>query len=156
MYELYEVRKDSLVLYPPKEDVGNIEERRVSVKIGGWKRSLYWNLITLGKCRAFIIRDHSGNVIHYSFLIKYCWKFPFMKKGDFEIGPCATVEEWRGKGIYPYVLSHICKKELTKENVGYMIIEEKNISSIKGVEKVGFEKKAALRKDWIKRYVRGK
>lgn len=49
----------------------------------------------------------------------------YERERGIHIGPCETIESERGKGFYPY-------------RVFYMIVDEKNISSIKGVEKVGF------------------
>lgn len=60
------------------------------------------------------------------------------------IGPCRTVPEERGKGYYPYLLERIVGKNPQKEY--YMIIDEKNLSSIREVEKVGFKRFAIGKK----------
>lgn len=61
-----------------------------------------------------------------------------MKKNDLEIGPCYTYPEFRGKGIYPKVLTKICQKRGGDSISFYMIVDENNLSSIKGIEKAGF------------------
>jgi|LFRM01.2.fsa_nt_gb RimJ/RimL family protein N-acetyltransferase len=60
-----------------------------------------------------------------------------MKNGDIHIGPCWTAEKYRGKGIYPYILGCILNDYLRKDV--YIFCDEKNYSSIKGIQKVGFE-----------------
>ncbi len=50
---------------------------------------------------------------------------------------CETDFSARGNGVYPSVLSKICKDNLSKEVL--IAVGEKNIPSIKGVKKVGFE-----------------
>lgn len=68
---------------------------------------LIWKLILFGKCWLFRVRNTAGNVVHQSMLIGWNPKFSFLKKNEYEIGPCYTIEEYRGLGIYPYVLQQI-------------------------------------------------
>lgn len=68
---------------------------------------LIWRLISLGKCWLFRVKNTDGNVVHQSMLIGWNPKFSFLKKNEYEIGPCYTIEEYRGLGIYPYVLQQI-------------------------------------------------
>lgn len=68
---------------------------------------LIWNLIALGRCWLFRVRNTAGNLVHQSMLIGWNPKFSFLKKNEYEIGPCYTIEEYRGLGIYPYVLQQI-------------------------------------------------
>jgi len=69
-----------------------------------------------------------------------------MKKNDFEVGPCWTDEKYRGKGIYKYVIQ-LAVEKFSKDNASfYMIVDEKNISSIRGIEKSGFVKIGKVKK----------
>jgi hypothetical protein len=61
-----------------------------------------------------------------------------MKKGDLEIGPCWTHENFRGREIYPNVLKYIINSNFRMNRSFYMMIDHKNIASQKGTEKVGF------------------
>ncbi len=63
------------------------------------------------KYKIIIVIDKKNNneICHSSFLIPKIYKFPFLKKGDYEIGPCQTATLYRGKGIYPEVLKYILK-----------------------------------------------
>lgn len=76
--------------------------------------------------------------------------FPFMKRNGIHIGPCETIEKHRGKGVYPYLLNLI---QRDFKNPCFMIVDENNISSIKGVEKAGFKVFANGYKTKFGRYV---
>lgn len=113
---------------------------------------LVFQLITLGRARIYYIQDGS-DIVHTSYVVPSCVKFPFMNKQDFEIGPCYTYPEFRGRGIYPKVLRNICRKMGQGDGTFYMIVDEKNLSSIKGIEKAGFERCGFVKKSKIiKRY----
>lgn len=61
--------------------------------------------------------------------------FRFMPCDGIHIGPCRTVPDERGKGYYPYLLRKIVE---STEKDCYMIVNETNQSSIRGVLKAGF------------------
>ena len=98
-----------------------------------------FQILTLGKAKIFYVRNDS-ELIHTSYVIPKCLKFTFMNKNDYEIGPCFTYPKHRGKGIYPKLLRSICHCVGSKDTVFYMIVDEKNVASIKGIEKAGFTK----------------
>lgn len=98
---------------------------------------LYFWLFSHGKLWVYYVK-HGHEIIHTSYVMQKSYKFPFMKKNDFEIGPCFTKSEYRGKGIYPSVINRIQSDVLTDKNSIYMIVRSDNISSIKGIEKSGF------------------
>lgn len=62
-----------------------------------------------------------------------------------EIKFCLTLPEARGKGLYPAVINAILKylKDNGLANV-YMCVHKDNKSSIRGIEKAGFERVSAL------------
>ena len=104
-----------------------------------------WFLFTRGNYRIIYVLDNK-RIIHYTHVIPYFWKFNFMKKNDFEVGPCWTDEKYRGKGIYKYVIQ-LAVEKFSKDNASfYMIVDEKNISSIRGIEKSGFVKIGKVKK----------
>ena len=110
---------------------------------------LIWKLISFGKCWLFRVRNTDGIVVHQSMLIGWNPKFSFLKKNEYEIGPCYTIEAYRGLGIYPYVLQQITSfmpNNKSFESLGggqslryYMFVAQENISSRRGVEKAGFK-----------------
>lgn len=154
MYELYEIDKEKFKLYQDVKCNCLVEVSRIVPSVAGIKATLFWNFITLGKCRIYIARQ-GEELIHTSYVIGKCYKFPFVngRNRDIEIGPCDTKENFRGRGVYPYVLSTILERELKEGNKAYMIISDANTASKRGVSKVGFSKVAVLRKDRLKRYV---
>lgn len=48
-----------------------------------------------------------SDLAHTSYVIPKCFKFPFLRADDFEIGPCFTYPSYRGKRIYPAVPQYI-------------------------------------------------
>ena len=158
MFQLYELNKAE---FAPRETVSqykNIEIVSIKDKVycGTCKERLwaiYWFLITLGKAKIYLIRNEDGEVIHSSYVIHKCMKFPFMGKRDVEIGPCFTFPAYRGQGLYPYVLTEIIRNESQQQGKVFMIVDGKNVASVHGVKKVGFAPVAQIKKDWMKRYV---
>lgn len=85
-------------------------------------------------------------ILHESYVIRRCYKFPFLTGGSIEIGPCATNKKWRGRGIYPSVLKAIVQTELSGNDMAFMIIDSENKASIKGVTKAGFKRVSEVTK----------
>lgn len=110
---------------------------------------LRFALLSKNRARIFYVRDGS-RVVHTSYVIPKCRKFPFLNKNDFEIGPCYTDKEYRGLGIYPQVLKHIIING--EGTTYYMIVSDTNKSSIRGVQKAGFEICGNVCKTKFKRY----
>lgn len=113
---------------------------------------LLFQVMTFGKAQIYYVQ--SGNdIIHTSYVIPACVKFPFMDRDDLEIGPCYTYPAFRGKGIYPKVLSEICRRRGNDTSSFYMIVDDTNLPSIKGIEKAGFVRCGSVQKSKIsKRY----
>lgn len=106
---------------------------------------LLFQVMTLGKAQIYYVQ--SGNeIIHTSYVIPACAKFPFMSRNDLEIGPCYTYPAFRGKGIYPKVLSEICRRRGNDTSSFYMIVDETNLPSIRGIEKAGFVRCGSVQK----------
>ena len=111
-----------------------------------------WAVASLFKYQIYYL-EKNGEIIHTSYVSLKSFKFPFMKKGDYHIGPCHTSDSERGKGLYPMVLKSICKEKSTGDNHIYMIVEDSNKSSHYGVLKAGFERKCRLQKTkYLKKY----
>lgn len=107
--------------------------------------------MTLGKVQIYYVQN-GNDIIHTSYVISSCAKFPFRDRDDLEIGPCYIYPAFRGKGIYPKVLSEICRRSNDTSSF-YMIVDETNLPSIKGIEKAGFVRCGSVQKSKIsKRY----
>lgn len=111
---------------------------------------LYLGLITAFKTKLFYVVE-DNKLIHYSYLIPCCFKFKFLNDNDYEIGPCFTLNEFRGKGIYPTVLKKIITSVDAKSSL-YMMVSSQNTSSIKGIEKAKFVKCGLVKKTFMKNY----
>jgi len=96
---------------------------------------------------------HENNITGYYFVCKISdfKPYPYNKlplfQGDksYYIFFCHTFSEYRGKNIYPYVLTQICRDVEKKSGVVFISTDVDNISSQKGIEKAGFEKLCILK-----------
>lgn len=119
-----------------------------------WCRRLLFYFTTRGKYRIFYLTN-GDELLHTSYVLPKCRKFPFLKENDYEIGPCYTYPKHRGKGIYPAVLKSICKNIGENNTIFYMIVNENNEASIRGIEKAGFIKCGIVKTTRIaKKYIR--
>lgn len=84
---------------------------KVTPRVISLKEALLWNIACLGRCKAYCLLE-GNKVVHRSIVVRGRTKFTFLEKGDIEIGPCWTDEKYRGKGLYPFVLSEIIRSEL--------------------------------------------
>lgn len=101
-------------------------------------RRLYFLVLSFGRAViAYVCDDQTNQVIHTSYMLPRSFKFPFLTKGDLEIGPCITVKNYRRKGIYTAVLRNILR---TGNGAFYMLVGKNNTASIRGIEKAGFRK----------------
>lgn len=108
---------------------------------------LYWLLISCFDLAIYYVKD-GNQIIHTSLVTGKSFKFPFMSEYDWHIGPCITKQEYRGQGIYPYVLCNILQEHASIfGGTNYMIIENDNTPSSRGVIKAGFEKISAIFKN---------
>lgn len=114
----------------------------------------HFMIIARGRMSIFYVKSQDNRILHTSYLIPRCYKFPFMKKNDFEIGPCNTDMSARRKGFYFQTLYTITTDKRLCGSDFYMLVNDQNIPSIKGIEKAGFVKVGYAKKTRIlKRYV---
>lgn len=88
-----------------------------------------------------------GNIlVHASYLYDTVFLLKSLKKKGPIIGDCYTNKEYRGQSIYPQVINKIALETLIKgaEEV-FIVVNQENIGSIKGIEKAGFSKFAAIK-----------
>ena len=111
IYELYKNDLSHLIPFPAKDTI-NVLCEKIAPKKYGWKTALFWNLATFGKVKVYTVYDDNKR-IHTSYVVRGREKFPFLGKSDIEIGPCWTHPDYRGRGLYPMVLSSIIKDELS-------------------------------------------
>jgi len=119
----------------------------------GYLSRMYFWLITAGKYKIYYLC--SGNdIVHTAYAVPKCMKFPFMHKGDIEIGPCVTALQYRRRGSYCYMIGYITSLKDYENADFYMIVRKTNEASVKGIEKSEFVRIGEVRKKGIlKKYV---
>jgi RimJ/RimL family protein N-acetyltransferase len=120
-----------IVVFRPRPWRLNDHERRPSLT------HAYWLLATLGRYEIWYVRDATGRIVHYSYVLPWIPTFPFMGRRDLEIGPCVTGDAHRGRGIYPAVLRAIRARRADAARL-WVMTEATNMPSIRGIEKAGF------------------
>lgn len=114
---------------------------------------LLFQSMTFGKAKLVCAVGENNQVMHTSYVVGRCYKFPDLGKEDYTIGPCFTEPACRGKGIYPQVLRYICANLGDERTTFYMSVDSQNNSSVKGIEKAGFVRVGTVRKTKLfKRY----
>lgn len=112
----------------------------------------YFSIITGGQARVYYYMVE-GKIVHTSVVIPKCFKFPYMENKSYCIGPCQTNIEYRGQGIYPKTIAHILNDQKYIDSKIYMVVNDTNKSSIRGIEKSGFRLCGTIRKSkFLKRY----
>lgn len=101
--------------------------------------SIEQEVVSRNKKRYYI--KAASKVIHESFLFEKLFVLRLIGKTGPTIGDCRTVEAFKGKSIYPYVINHIAREEILKNhrNEVFIIVSPNNLSSVKGIEKAGFQ-----------------
>ncbi len=99
---------------------------------------LFWFVFSKRKYRIYYVADQD-RIVHLSHVISKNPKFPFLGPDDFEIGPCWTDPEYRGRGLYPCVLSQIVADYQDYVGKLFIFAEKKNKASLGGISKSGFK-----------------
>lgn len=96
--------------------------------------------------KKYFIQD-KGVLVHQSFLFNTVFLLQLIHKKGVVIGDCYTHPDYRGKSIYPSVIHSIAKEVLQNatNKAVFMIVNQDNLSSIKGIEKAGFKKCATIK-----------
>lgn len=111
---------------------------------------LYLSIMTF-LCRGLkrILREYrivKNNTIVCKLVVNsWCPIYRFMPKHALHVGFARTIPEERGNGLYPLLLEYV-KSDLDGFDL-YMIVDETNSSSIRGIEKAGFDMIASGEKE---------
>lgn len=107
-------------------------------------------MLPKGKKKYFITEN--GVSVHNSLLFNKLNILKLIQKKGPAIGDCFTNPDFRGKSIYPFVISHISNETLIENKIKevFIIVNSDNRSSIRGIEKAGFEKVASIKaRRWL-------
>lgn len=107
----------------------------------GWKRLIYFHLFSFlirGFSRKFIEYDLFKNnvIIAKACLISKVPIYSFLPHKGLHLCYCEVIPSERGKGYYTSLLEYISNDK--QEEDLYMLVEQDNLPSIKGIEKAGF------------------
>ena len=93
-----------------------------------------------GFSRVFVEYDYIVNqtIVSKAVLISKVPLYKFLPSKGVHLCYCETIPEARGKGYYPQLLSYI-QNDFRSDDL-YMVVNEKNYASIRGIEKAGFER----------------
>lgn len=121
-----------------KGEIADLKNARVNFMPTPWEFmcDVYDNV------KDFYIAEADESIEHISWVYYAGHPNRLLKLGanDVEIKYCLTLPQYRGRGIYPVVLKEIVKN-LSQFNIfnTFICVKKNNISSIKGIEKAGFE-----------------
>lgn len=95
--------------------------------------------------KLYFIED-KGQVIHKSFLFKKLFLLKIINEVGPAIGDCSTLDVYKGKSIYPFVINFIAQEELRHHHQKevFIIVNSNNKSSIRGIEKAGFKRHSKI------------
>ncbi len=103
----------------------------------------------------YVIDETKRKIVHTSIVSSSNIRFRFTNNiNDWVIGPCYTIENYRGQNIYPSVLKYITSYHQFENCKFYIFANEKNHSSIKGINKAGFTNDGFIVKDIFRIYKR--
>lgn len=86
-----------------------------------------------------------NEIAHISFIFKHIYLLKLLNKKGPVIGDCRTIKKFRGMSLYPYTINRIAKEVLKSNNKEvFIIVNQDNQNSIKGIEKAYFKKIAAI------------
>ena len=128
----------------PNPYVKNMQSMQMGVR-----RFWYFMVMSFlfrGFSRVFVEYDYIVNqvIVSKAVLISKVPLYKFLPAKGVHLCYCETIQEARGKGYYPQLLSYI-QNDFRSDEL-YMVVDETNNASIRGVEKAGFERSGRVEK----------
>lgn len=99
------------------------------------------------------VRD---KLAHISWLVNYernqvCrFRNIWLREHEAEIRHCYTLREFRGRGLYPFMIRWLCG-EAASQGIRrvFMLVAEDNLSSKRGIEKAGLQRAGRVVRWWL-------
>jgi predicted GNAT family acetyltransferase len=90
----------------------------------------------MGKFREYSLY-YDKTVVAKAQIMPKIFIFDFMDRKGLHIGPCWTHPDFRGQGLYPYLIKKVMDDYKNAYRNFYMFTSTDNISSQRGIEKAG-------------------
>ena len=124
------------------------------IKVGGMETvkslifAIYSLLFRLGSSRFHVFIEENIGIVHICFESPSDAHMPWLDKRlkGTEIGGAYTKPSARGQGIYPFIINKIVLTG-SGSTPFYMIVDERNEASVRGIEKAGFQRFENLTKE---------
>jgi hypothetical protein len=100
--------------------------------------NILWTIFSMGRFKEYRIL-YNSKVIAYAQTMPKIFIFSFMHKKGLHIGPYWTHHDFRGQGLYPYLLRKIIDDNKNKTDHFYIFADYNNSSSHRGIVKAGGE-----------------
>ncbi|WP_417857666.1 GNAT family N-acetyltransferase [Xanthomarina gelatinilytica] len=89
----------------------------------------------------YYVLNNENQIVHRSFVFKKVHLLKLIKTEGRVIGGCFTPENYRGQGLYPFILNTIGREYFETNDFNlYIIVDKTNLASIRGIEKSGFKR----------------
>ena len=141
LFPLLDGQSEFLIRKGTLEDLTNLHQNRPCLP---WEFSCH----KIDNVRDFFISSSDSELQHISWI--YYKGDPNriirLREDEAEIKYCLTFDTFRGQGIYPSVLQSICQYLATSGyNRIFIAVDARNLPSIRGIQKAGFERTEAIR-----------
>lgn len=148
---MYYLFRQDMLPQPPNLEEGAAIKKRVphpfvkdmkSMQIG--KRRFWYFFVMSFLCRGFsrVFKEYdlilNGRIVSKAVLVSKVPIYRFLPSKGIHLCYCETVPDERGKGYYPLLLSYI-QHDFHSGDL-FMVVDENNAASLRGVEKAGFVK----------------
>lgn len=98
---------------------------------------IFWYFLTFGNYKIIYLMNED-EIIHFTHILPKFFKFPFLTSYDLEIGPSWTKKNYRGKGLFPAILTYIVYQFKAPKRKFYVLAHSDNLPSQKAIQKAGF------------------
>ena len=88
-----------------------------------------------GRDYALLLRYENGKLAHRSCIFPKFYRFPFMRRGDVQVGDVWTAPAYRGRGTAARALREVLRR--FPDRAVWYVCEESNVASIRVAEGAG-------------------
>jgi RimJ/RimL family protein N-acetyltransferase len=86
----------------------------------------------------FLLIYRAGVLVHYTGVVRTCFRFPFMAPDDLQLGPVWTHPDHRRRGLLTFSLQTLLTSLRRPGRTFWWLCRAENAASVRAVEKLGF------------------